>query len=180
MRNPIISLSICLFALTGFLAGCDPRGPQVYDDPAFSFEIPTGWQLMSDLWPNYTSGRDYYQLGVTEIVTITTARKQGESGTYFTVASAPLPPGMTLADLFHQAYAPILEEITEGSEQTVELAGMTGYEMRYRRPWGEPWWWFQDLWLEKGGTVYVLSFHALSRETFQESSAGILANFSFK
>lgn len=180
MRNSMVYVSICLLALAGLLAGCGRRGPQVYQNLAFTFEIPAGWQLMSDLWPNYAAGRDYYQLGVTEIVMITTARKQGEFGAYFAVASAPLPPDISLEDLFHQAYAPILDQVTDQSEAAVELAGMTGYEMRYRRPWGEPWWWFQDLWLEKDGTVYVLSFHGLTQESFQERSTEILANFHFK
>ena len=180
MRNPKIYLSICLVALAGLLAGCSPRGSQIYEDPAFSFEIPAGWQLMSDLWPNYAAGRDYYQLGVTEIEMITSARKQGEFGAYFAVASAPMPEGVSLGDLFHQTYAPIQDQVTDESERTVELDGMTGYEMRYRRPWGEPWWWFQDLWLEKDGTVYVLSFHGLTRESFQEQADAILTGFHFK
>jgi len=179
MRNPKTYPLICLLALAALLAGCGPRSPQVYQDPAFTFEIPAGWRLMSDLWPNYIPGRDYYRLGVTEIVMITTARKQGEFGVYFAVASVPMPPDTSLEDLFHQAYAPILDEITDQSEATVELAGLTGYEMRYRRPWGEPWWWFQDLWLEKDGTVYLLSFHGLTQESFQEGSAGILQSFTF-
>jgi len=54
-----------------------------------------------------------------------------------------------------------------------------GYEMRYRRPWGEPWWQFQDIWLEKDGVIYLLSAHAYNLETYQEALDAILESFTF-
>jgi hypothetical protein len=177
LKNRQLFWILCLACL---LAGCQPSGPQVYEHPAFSFDYPPDWQLMSDLWPNYASGRDYYHLGVTEIVMVTSAQKQGESGAYFAVASTSLPAGMDLETLYRQTYAPLTEEITEVSEQLIQVGGASGFEIRYRRPWGEPWWQFRDIWVEKEGTVFVLSFHAINLDTYQENVAFLLERFVFK
>ncbi len=155
-------LRTCLLCTLVFLSlACGLlSSPHKYTSPAFSFTYPKSWQTMADLWPQYQPGRDYYDLGVQEIVMVTSARRQGESGAYFAVASAPLPAGLSLEDAYHQAYAPNVSEFREVSESEVTAGGQPGFEMRYQRPWGEPWWQFLDVWVEKDGVIYVLSFHA--------------------
>jgi len=158
-------LFLCLF---GFLAGCHPNPVQAFDAPAFSFEFPKGWQLMSDLWPDYQPEQDYYHLGLQEVVMVTSVKEQGQAGAYFAVAVKPLQADSDLETLFHQTYAPILDEIREMDETTLSVAG------------GEPWWQFRDIWLEKDGVAYVLSFHALDLEKYQAEIAYILDHFAFK
>ena len=149
----VILIVLCLVA-------CQPSGPGQFEHPAFSFTYPTNWQLMSELFENYQVGQDYYDLGMQEIVMVTSARKPGESGAYFAVASAPLPADSDLETVFHQTYAGIADQLRDVSEQTMRLGEQQAYSITYQRPWGEPWWQFRDVWLEKDGTIYLLSFHA--------------------
>jgi hypothetical protein len=162
------------------LVACKRASSGIYDHVDFSFELPDQWQLMSDLWPNYQSGRDYYRLGVTEIVMVTSVKKQGQTGAFFAVASAPKPADSSLEDLFHTTYAQISEEIQDVSENPLVLSGVPGFEIYYRRPWGEPWWQFRDIWLENNEIVYVLSFHAFDLNKYQEEFGPILDSFVFK
>ena len=124
---------------------------------------------MSEVFENYQGGGEYYDLGVEEIVMVTSAHKPGESGVYFAVASAPLPAGSDLETVFHQTYAGIADELRDVSEGTTNVGDQPAYTITYQRPWGEPWWQFQDVWLEKDGTIYLLSLHAAPGK-FQESA----------
>ncbi|HEX7568485.1 MAG TPA: hypothetical protein VF355_07970 [Anaerolineaceae bacterium] len=35
--------------------------------------------------------------------------------------------------------------------------GLTAQVRLYDRPWGEPWYSFQDTWVEKGGQIYMIA-----------------------
>jgi hypothetical protein len=172
-------LCLCCVLAACVLAACTPAGPRAFSDAAFSFSYPADWQPMAELFPNYQSGRDYYKLGFTENVMVTSVQEQGGSGAYFAVATQPLALGASPQDVFDNTYAQIAGEITDPSESIRSLAGVDGYEMRYRRPWGEPWWQFQDIWLEKDGVIYLLSAHANNLETYQEALDSILESFTF-
>lgn len=163
--------------LLSLLAACAPAGPQTYQDPAFSFSYPADWQSMAELFDTYQAGGEYYKLGFSEQVTVTSVREKGDSGAYFAVATRPLEQGTALEDVFHDTYAQISAEITDASEATRSLGGLNGYEMRYRRPWGEPWWQFQDVWLQVDGTIYLLSAHAYNLADYQETLDAILESF---
>jgi len=164
------------------LAACQPTGPRQFDQPAFSFTYPEDWRLMSEVFEYYQSGRDYYKLGVAEQVMVTSAQKPGESGAYFAVASAPLPAGSDLETVFQQTYAAIADELREVSEAPIQLGEQQAYSITYQRPWGEPWWQFQDVWLEKDGTMYVLSFHAAPArfQEYMDEFESILDQFVIK
>jgi hypothetical protein len=154
--------------------------PPSYDHPNFDFSIPSNWQLMSDLWQDYQVRQDYYGLGLEEIVTFTSAQKQGEMGAYFSVAAIQIPQGSSLEKQYHLSYDRFLNEFRELAETESSLHDMTGLEISYRRPWGEPWWEFRDLWFEKDGSAYLLSFHAFDLTDYQEDMDFILASFNFK
>jgi hypothetical protein len=178
IRIGFFSLLVCL----AFMAGCSAKTQPQFEDDLFSFTYPTSWQRMSELWPNYQSGRDYYNLGVQEVVMVTSVQKQGAFGTYFAVAAAPLVDGQKLAAVYNQAYDPIRDEITQVQEDTVTIGGETGNLIRYQRPWGEPWWEFRDIWIEKEDYVIVLSFHAApgTLENYEEAYKLILDSFKFE
>ncbi len=112
---------------------------------------------------------------------VTSARRQGQAGVYFAVASAPLPEGLSLEDVYRQTYDPLIDELRDVSEGTTIVDGLSGFEINYQRPWGEPWWRFRDLWLEKDGVIYVLSFHAPpgAFDDHQEEFTEILDSFTF-
>lgn len=161
------------------------ESPRPFENEKFSFTIPTGWQTMEELWqqPQQT-GRDYYALGVEEIIMITSAREKadGPYSAYFAIASSPLAGGTDLDTRFHQTYDPLIPELREVSQQKFDNDTLSGLEIAYQRPWGEPWWQFNDIWMEKDGVIYVLSFHATPNDfkQHQDDFDLILNSFKFK
>lgn len=134
---------------------------------------------MSELWGTYQLKEDFYGLGAQELVALTSVRKKGETGIWFSVARKPLNSEL-FTTLIENTYAQANPEIVERQQSTVQLGGLTAQAFRYRRPWGEPWWEFYDLWVEKDTTAYLLSFHALSLDEFQAEIDLILQSFSFQ
>src|SRR3989304_280915 len=58
------------------------ESPRPFENEKFSVTIPAGWQTMEELWgQSQESQKDYYALGVEEIIMITNARVQAD-GTY--------------------------------------------------------------------------------------------------
>ena len=161
------------------------ESPRPFENEKFSFTIPAGWQTMEELWgQSQESQKDYYALGVEEIIMITNARVEAD-GTYssfFAIASSPLAGGTDLDARFHQTYDPLIPDLREVSQQKFESGALSGLEITYQRPWGEPWWQFHDLWLEKDAVIYVLSFHASPNdfEQHQDDFDLILNSFKFK
>jgi len=156
-----------------------------FENDQFSFTIPAGWQTMEELWDRPPEpGRDYYALGIEEIIMITNAQLQvdGPYSSYFAVASSPLAGGTDLETRFHQTYDPLIPELREVSQQKFDNGTLSGLEITYQRPWGEPWWQFHDLWVEKDAVIYVLSFHDAPNdfEQHQDEFDLILDSFSFK
>lgn len=156
-----------------------------FENEKFSFTIPAGWQTMEELWEQPQKiGRDYYGLGVGEIIMITNAKVQvdGTYSSYFAVASSPLAGGTDLETRFHQAYDPLISELREVSQQKFDNGTLSGLEITYQRPWGEPWWQFRDIWVEKDAVIYVLSFHGSPNdfETYKDDFELILQSFNFE
>lgn len=169
---PILCFIVLLFVL-----GCRLSSPKerVFETETFRFTIPAGWGETQ-------SGRDYYNLGLTEVIMIHDQSRLTDSKAFFAVATSPLAGGMGLEERFTQAYQTTVPEIAEISRQPFAHGGLSGYEMIYKRPWGEPWWQFRDIWLEKNAVIYVLSFHT-TPNSFEEKGAifdRILNSFSFK
>jgi hypothetical protein len=98
------------------------------------------------------------------------------------VASSPLADGQDLEARFTQAYQMAVPEIKDASKCLFQKGELSGYEITYRRPWGEPWWQFRDIWVEKNSMVYVFSFYASpdSFETYSDTYNQILESFQFK
>ena len=160
-----------------------PAKERTFENERFAFTIPSGWKTMQEIWDlPAVQENEYYGLGVQEIVMIQYPPQQGKGNVFFGAASSPLADGETLESRFTAAYESPLPEIEDAERQPYELNGLSGYEITYRRPWGEPWWKFRDIWLEKDGVIYVLSFHSSPgsfdghSELFQE----ILDSFYFK
>lgn len=175
----IILIGLVLGFISLFTA-CQRVTVEQYNSDSFTFSFPADWQLMSDLWPNYDLKDDYYRLGVTEQVMLTSVQRQGETGAYFAVASAPIPDGSNLEMLFRQTYDQLEGELSDVVESTQEVDGKKGLMIQYRRPWGEPWWEFRDIWLDVDGVAYLLSFHASKLDNYQGAMDQILAGFNFK
>ncbi len=160
-----------------------PIEARPYENEVFSFTIPTGWRTSEEVWNRpIPPEKDYYGLGVQEIITIQNPPEPGQGNAFFAVASSPLASGEDLESRFTRAYQTAIPEIEDASKQPFEQGTLSGYEITYKRPWGEPWWQFYDIWLEKDAVIYVLSFHTAPNtfadhtDTFDQ----ILESFRFR
>lgn len=146
----------------------------LYENDVFSFSIPEGWGL--------TQSQGYhYDLNTEKNITIHNDSDAKKSVAFFTISSAPMAEGETLQSLFDGAYqkGPDIENavITPFERDT-----LSGIDITYNRPWGEPRWIFHDIWLEKDGVVYVLTFQSYPNtyETHALTFDVIMESFSFK
>lgn len=163
----------CSFMTFGFNSSDIPDNAvneNMYENDVYRFLIPEEWELKQ-------SGGEYYDLGVEKDLAVDSGTK---SGTSFTIASAPLDNGETLETRFALAYQEG-PQIVEVSTSQFDLGTISGLEISYQRPWGEPWWQFRDIWLEKDSTVYVLSFQAYPNDFDSQAQTfdSILESFSF-
>lgn len=160
-----------------------PTEVRTFENETITFTIPADWQTMEEIWDRPASlEKDYKGLGVQEIVTIQYPPEQAQGRVFFVVASSPLAGGQDLESRFTQAYQTAVPKIEDASKHLFEQGELSGYEITYRRPWGEPWWQFRDIWLEKNSVIYVLSFYASpnSFETYSDTFDQILKSFQFK
>ncbi len=160
-----------------------PTEARTFENEKIAFTIPADWQTMEEIWDRpATLEKDYKGLGVQEIVTIQYPPKQAQGKVFFVVASSPMAGGQDLESRFVQAYEMAVPKIEDASKHLFEQDELSGYEITYRRPWGEPWWQFRDIWLEKNSVIYVLSFYASpnSFETYSGTFDQILESFQFK
>lgn len=175
---------VFVLLVAAFLAGCRPSAAaRTFEHEAFTFTIPAGWQTLEEVWKRPISPqKDYYGLGLQEIVTIQYPPKQGQGSVFFAVATAPLAEGQDLQARLQQTYAETVPAGVDASVRAVECAGLSGYEITYKRPWGEPWWQFRDIWLAKDGVIYVLSFHTSPHvfASYSEVMDQIIGSFRFK
>ncbi len=106
----------------------------------------------------------------------------GHGKMFFTVASSPLAAGQSLETCFAETYQAIDPQIKDASQQTYRSGTLSGLEKSYNRPWGEPWWQFRDVWLEKNGVIYILSCQTTPGSMTERSSTfdQILDSFQFK
>ncbi len=163
--------------------------PGVFTDPVnyskhgIGFTIPAGWRIIletADLTAQ--PDNDYYGLGVKPYIVIEQSSQTGPGSLYFTIAISPLAEGETLESRYNQAYEGAIPEPEKITEQVIDLNNTSGYEIKYERPWGEPWWKFDDVWMEKEGLIYVLSFRGSpsSFNSTMETRNLLIASFHFE
>ncbi len=153
---------------------------RIFEHEKFSFMIPSGWKTQEEVWGKpMPADADYYGLGLIELITIQTPPGKGEGKAFFSVSSSPLAGGVDLEGRFNMAYENPMPEIKVASRQAFERNGLSGFEITYDRPWGEPWWRFRDIWLEKDAVIYMLSFHSspYSYDNYTDQFDKILDSF---
>ena len=134
---------------------------RVFDHEKFSFTIPSDWKTQEEVWGKpMPADTDYYGLGLTTLITIQTPPGKGAGKAFFSVASSPLAGGVDWKAASTWLTKNLCRKLKEASRQTFERNGLSGFEITYDRPWGEPWWRFHDIWLEKDAVIYMLSFHS--------------------
>lgn len=99
-----------------------------------------------------------------------------------TISSRQIPAGSSLEQEFTDTYALIDDEIQLVYMCNTKVLGLPAKVEQYDRPWGEPWYSFRDIWVEKEGVIYVISFQSrLKRlEDNQKDFEEVLGSFQFK
>lgn len=180
MKIKTFPLIPCLLAFfLSALACARETGNRSFSHAEFRIEVPPNWQTMAELWGTYELKDNYYGLGAQQLSALTSVRKRGESGVWFTVAKKPLS-APSLSEMVETMYAQLVPEAKQLQQSTIELAGQPAIVFRDRRPWGEPWWKFYDVWVENNGFAYLLSFKSSSLEGSQADIDFILKSFSFQ
>ena len=155
---------------------------RTYENENFSFTIPADWQTNEEIWAKtITPGTDYNGLGVQEIISIQNPPYQKHFGGNLTVASSLLANGEDFESHVTQAYVYILPG-NNVPIRSFEHGPLSGFEISYQRPIGEPWLQFHDIWLERDGMIYLLSFYTLENgfENYAATFDQILDSFQFK
>ena len=178
----LAALILVLLALT-LSCSITPTKARTIDNEYFSFTIPDGWKTKEEVFgADAAAGQEFKGLGVQELVFIQYPSGKGQGEVFFVVASSPVATGEDLESRFIRVYQSAVPEIEDASQARFEKGQLAGYEITYRRPWGEPWWQFRDVWLEHNGMVYVLSIYAApgTLDEYSEPYQQILDSFQFK
>ncbi len=155
---------------------------RTYENDNFSFTIPADWQTNEEIWAKtITPGTDYLGLGVQEIISIENPPYQRQIGGVLTVASSFLASGEDFESRVTHAYV-YIHTRNNIPIRSFQRGTLTGLEITYQRPIGEPWWQFHDIWLERNGMIYLLSFHTLTGafDNYAAIFDQILDSFQFK
>ncbi len=142
-----------------------------YEDEAVAFDYPHSWRTLDTFFDAYTPGHNP-ELGADEVIAVAdpaTSTPWEKFTTSARVLRRDLPAGMTLEALVEQTYArmPIERDI---SQEALTAAGVPALERVYEQYRGEPLYRVRDVWLEKDGVVYILSFRAMP-DGFDEAQA---------
>lgn len=124
-----------------------------YQGQGFSLDPPPGWRVHEGPSATGKNAWNYFALNLNILVEV-----KGEAYLpELTVTSRDIPPGSSLRAVFDQTYAEIADQINQVSDTERVIDGQTALVKQYNRPWGEPWYTFQDAWLEVDGKIYVIS-----------------------
>ncbi|HOJ33007.1 MAG TPA: hypothetical protein PK975_05560 [Candidatus Hydrogenedentes bacterium] len=184
------------FFLSGFLAlvllcplclGAPPRGQLqdlvTFQGDGFSLTYPSSWLPLNEIWETYQFREDPF-LHAQEIWGVADPGSRTRWEKYTTavhVLRRQMPTGQTLRDVFHATYAAMPESCAVLYESESELHGLPVLEKSYKRPRGESWYQFRDIWINKGGTIYIISCQVLP-QGFQDANRAfsvILSSFFF-
>lgn len=175
----LASFCICLGLF--MLWGTNQPAIRHFENDDFSFDYPGGWRTFSEIWSSYEPGYDE-ALDANEL---TGVALPGLSRSV-RIESREVPPGSSLKEVYEQTYQGtwIREYVKSNtvSEGTITVDGVKAYEKVYKRPHGEPWYQMRDVWLEKGGRIYILSCWATpnSFDEAQEDFNLIIDSFHVK
>lgn len=169
---------ICAIMLGVFLIGCTGPAtptPYVYRTPTgsvtgivqtdtFSFTVPDGWGAFTTPPVATEVPYGYKQLNLTTLYEVAGTKYIPR----FFITMRVIPEGSTLQTEADLTYANIVPEINSLTQTTGEAAGLPAIILRYNQPWGEPWYTFEDTWVEHAGTAYVFSCWAALNATDEQ------------
>lgn len=169
--------------LVSALVSCRMIDHKTYDFSTLTFQYPGDWQEMAEVTSFNKTGQYFFSMHIFEDLTITSAQREGGQGAYFSVASLEHP--YEGVEVFRHWMYGILSDYTLGlSEAPTTIDGFAATRYQYTRrlgPEGEaPWYQFQDIWVDTGPLIYLLSFYAEDLTGYQAAIDLIVESFQFK
>ncbi|HJX39470.1 MAG TPA: PsbP-related protein, partial [Anaerolineae bacterium] len=142
----LFSVACSLCPLCGVLGlGDDPGVAKHWENEELSFDYPGDWRTLSEIW------RQPADIGVADPGTATPWEKYLTS---VRIEEQALPEGSTLEAVFEETDPQAERAISEG---TTTVDGAVAYERIYEKFHGEPLRKIREVWLEKEGTIYIIS-----------------------
>lgn len=144
----------------------------------WSFESPAGWSVNKGSLATGQNASKYKNLSLTILYQL----KRDGTNSVITVAYRDLPDGSSLERELRQTYASAVPAIRNQREGTSEVGSRPGLVLIYERPWGEPYYRFQDTWVEKDGVIYVFSLQSSLKVSAEDQAAydGVIKSIQWK
>ena len=124
--------------------GDGPEANKHWEDDEFSFDYPGDWRTLEEIWGQEAD------IGVADPGTATPWEKYLTS---VRIDEQALPPDSTLEEVFEGTDPQAEGEVSQG---TSVVDGVLAYERVYEKFHGEPLRKIKEVWLEKGGSIYVI------------------------
>lgn len=163
----------------------DKSSNKHFSAAGISFDYPGSWKSISEIFPTYKPGHDNdldaEQLGC--VVDAASSTRFEKFTTSVKIEKKEMPSGSNIKDVFDQTYRNYANKsLVAMSEKTYTTGGSIAYEKVYKRPHGEPWYQIRDVWLEKNGTIYIISCSAFPQSfaRAQEDFDEIISSFKIK
>jgi Tol biopolymer transport system component len=149
-----------------------------YQNADFSFEVPEGWQLTEGAIGSGKNAGNYLDMNFKVLVHLTTRSYTPN----LTIASRELPAGSTFEQQFDETYAKISSYIRNVKDAEQRVVGeLDALAIRYDRPLGEPWYSFQDTWVEDNGRIFLIAcqFKLNPADADRKECESVLASLKF-
>jgi len=119
----------------------------------FSFIVPEGWGAYPPAPDASESGLDYKRIGVQAVYFA------GGNGIYprLTICQREMSADSSLQAVIDQTYTTMVPELRDRVDTELALNGLSAIQVAYEQPWGEPWYCFEDVWIQSDQKVYLLS-----------------------
>lgn len=182
----LILAGICvLVALVGVVAcSASPGGAfRRFENGEILFEYPRDWESFAQIWTDFKPGHDV-ELDADLVVGVAdtgTAVVFERFTTSVRVLSREMPADSSLGEVVEQAYRDMsIEEAI--SEDTTAVDDVTAYEWVYLKFYGERLYRFREVWLEKGGQIYIVSCRSTpdAVDEAEEDFNAIIGSFHVK
>jgi len=175
-----------------FLAACIPQGRDVnqpkptqetklkgkIQDDSFEFTVPGGWAAYKKPLDTDNANSGYKRLNLSVLYEV-----KGSTFTpHLVITKRSIPSNSTIQNEIELTYNNISPRIRNRTDSTAEVDKNPAVLIRYDQPWGEPWYTFEDTWVERDGTAFVISCWAPLDPTDKELSRchSLIASLTFK
>jgi hypothetical protein len=143
--------------------------PKYFENNEFFFNYPDKWNTYTSFWPN-AFGFDFKpshdkELNLKEVNGVLDPGSSTPFEKYttsVTIKKRNLPQSTSLKDVYNDTYSNMSNSITFLNDSNITVDGTNAYFKIYKKNSGESLFQIKDIWLEKNGTIYVISCKTLS------------------